>query len=375
MSRAPASVDATTPGVADLVGALVDLVVEDGGTVHPNLRFVERGGAMGVEFEGEAGERPLFEVPEGLLVPVDAVQWDPGPEQIAVAVDDPGLSAAQRQALELMVALYECTGKARWAATALPECWLPHDADALSVVRTVVPGFAGVPHNVAEVFVASRVLRVGRREQVERRVLMPLVDLLDHHRTGAPLVVADGTLRIPVVRIGDAPTCFASYGSRRSPLDTALHFGFTDTSAVHARSIAVDLAPPVGVTGLDAVVVQGRHALAVSRFDPPRVALEDGRLVLSHLTFDVAHPDRAPAMLALAFAGIGRQGVGVPDPHEAAIDVVRRAAAANATVLDAAASALDGADGPPSRAVVVEALRLQREIVVGSCSGGGVAAA
>lgn len=379
MSDSAVAIAASTPGVADHIGHLVELVLAAGGSIHPRARFVEQDGELSVHLDGDPADLPLLVVPESLLVPVDGIDWDPDPDRIAVRSGAADLSDPQRSALEAMLGLYEATGKPAWAQRSLPGCSLPHDPVALAAVTEVQPGFGSRASSVAEVFIASRVYRhEPQADGAPHPVLMPLVDLVDHHRNGAPLRVLDGAMVIGVVRAAATTACRVTYGPRRSPLSTALHFGFLDSSSVHAPSVGFTVdasASPLGVS----IVVEGRRLRARSAFDPPHIDLDAGGIRLSHLTFDVEHPGRLPAIVALGLAGVARRGgFPVPEPDAAARWLLDEAARRNAAALDGIVAALDAPRGsddslegsapPRSWAVVAEAARVQRSLITAAVS-------
>lgn len=379
MNASAVAIAASTPGVAEHIDHLAELVLAAGGSVHPRARFVEQDGELSVHLDGDPADLPLLVVPESLLVPVDGIDWDPDPDRIAVRSGDAGLSEVQRSALEAMLGLYEVTGKPVWAQRSLPGCSLPQDPVALAAVTEVQPGFGSRGSSVAEVFIDSRVFhhQLGA-DGGSQRVLMPLVDLVDHHRSGAPLRVVDGAMTIGVVRAAAGTACWVTYGPRRSPLSMALHFGFVDASAVHAPSVGftVDAADsPLGV----AIAVEGRRLRPRSGFDPPHIDLDAEGIRLSHLTFDVEHPGRLPAIVALGLAGVGRRsGLAVPEPDAAARWLLDEAARRNAAALDGIVAALDAPRGsddplegsapPRSWAVVSEAARVQRSLITAAVS-------
>ena len=379
MNDSSVAITASTPGVADHIEHLVELVLAAGGSVHPRARFVEQDGELSVHLDGDPADLPLLVVPESLLVPVDGIDWDPDPGRITVRSGGGDLSDVQWSALEAMLGLYEATGKPAWAQRSLPGCSLPEDPVALAAVTEVRPGFGSRGSSVAEVFMDSRVFR--HRPEADggsQLVLMPLVDLVDHHRGGAPLLVRNGAMTIGAVRATGATACSVSYGPRRSPLSMALHFGFVDHSSVHAPSVGFSVdaaASPIGVS----IVVEGRQLRARSAFDPPDLDLGAEGIRLSHLTFDVEHPGRLPAVVALGFAGVARRsGIAIPEPEVTSRWLLVEAAQRNAAALDGIVGALDAPRGldqgpgglapPPSWAVVSEAARLQRSLITAAVS-------
>ena len=392
MTGGRATVDASTPGVADSVAALVDLIVSVGGAVHPRMRVVERNGSLSVHLEGDDDGLPLIRLPESLLVPVDGLDWDSDPGRIAVVRGRTALPGEQQRALDLMLDVYNRTGKAAWARRHLPGCSMPGNEAVFAAVQRAAPRFGTGRESVAEVFISSRTLHHRPLPDGPGvRVLMPVVDFLDHHRGGASFRVVDGVMALAVVRPEEPTSCRVAYGGRRSPLDTVLHFGFVDTSARHARSLGLTVDHPHSpIAGV--VVVEGRPHRAVSPLDPPNISVETGRLHLSHLTFDVAHPDRIVGMLALGLAGVSRRGdLTVADPAAAARWLVGEVARRNVLELDAIAAVITAAgdDGldvsqvraqsdvegeswpPPSWGTVVEGLAHHRDLILEAAAAVG----
>ena len=66
-------------------------------------------------------------------------------------------------------------------------------------------------------------------QENRQQVLLPLIDLLNHHHAGTCFRIQDGAMRVKTVQAG-GNECFTHYGNRRDVLDLALHYGHLDQS-------------------------------------------------------------------------------------------------------------------------------------------------
>jgi len=166
---------------------------------------------------------------------------------------------------------------------------------------------ARAERSAVEGFLATRSFGLQRNpeEGDRQRVLLPLIDLLNHHRNGAPYKISDGEMQIRSAQVG-GPECFAHYGHRRDVLDLVLHYGHCDSSTPFAHSAPLE----IEVEGFGRICVekQGQRS-PIHPFDPPRVSLKPDGLSLSHLCCHQDHPERVQMMLSLAVqAHLKRRG-------------------------------------------------------------------
>lgn len=145
-----------------------------------------------------------------------------------------------------------------------------------------------------------------------RQVLLPLLDLLNHHHHGAP----------------DRGRCDA--GGHRP--------------AAGQRRMLRPLRP-------------------AHPHDPPRVELEEGGVRLSHLCCHRGHPERVRTLLKLALqTGLRRRGHGLADVQRLAQRGLEALGAANIGLLHQLISAAEAADHPGG-AVLAQAARRQAAII------------
>ena len=348
-------VDATSPAAKAAIEDLLDCAISSGIEVHKSLQVRERDGQISLHADAPRGD-VLVRVPEDLLVPVAETGWGTSDDVLSIARHDPTASAPQRELIEAHLAVYNSTGKIRWARNTLPVMVLSRDAAVASTVRLLRPSFPQESPSTAEGFINTRLYQ---QAVTCDGVLMPVIDFLNHHRRGAKLLIDDGAMTVRVEHAAGDMQCFASYGSRRDLLDLALGYGFVDPAVRFARSLAVS----TDIPGFGNVEVLGRRREAVSSLDPPQITMERKRLSLSHLSFHAEHPDRVVSVLQLAVGSYLAQHVDPPhEPLLTARAVVAALASANIDLLRRAESQL--ADSTTEAAHVLSAaISGQRDII------------
>lgn len=336
-------VDAESSDVGSILTEMTRLVIDRDGALHPGLRMVERSGELTVfcsDHAGTATDQPLFDVPRELLIPVDGAAWVASDQMLVLAEPPPGLTALQRDALDLHIALYNATGKLPWAMSSHPRLALRGEPEVLAAIKQVRPGFdvAGTGQRASEapaadVFLGTRVFGLppaaaadkleraadpaaaaaavaatraaagpagssadGSPDAPRQRVLMTLIDLLNHHPRGASYRVDARAMTPAVARPTGTDECFAHYGHRRDTLDLALNYGYLDTATDFIHCVPLDL----DVAGFGAVRVGGARRRPVNPLDPPEVTVDSELLSLSHITFQRTRPDRWQTAVRMA---------------------------------------------------------------------------
>jgi hypothetical protein len=333
----------------------------------------ERRGHLSVVSDVAAGE-PLVRVPEALLVPVETTTWHVDGDTLSIDRHDRTASALQRELAALLVEVYNATGKVEWARSTLPTIALGDVPEAMHMIRVLRPSVGEQWQDLATALIDTRAIRLpsarceGDRLRKGRRVLMPLIDLLDHHRHGAPYMVTEGLVSISAAHPTGNSACFARYGPRRDPVDLALAYGFADQTAVFARSIAAELDVP----GVGPVRVEGRRPPPRSSLDPPMMSVQSGRLSLSHLTFHQEHPARLFTVVRMAFmAHLSQSRDSRSDPDDLVRAFLNALGSVNTRTLRSAEAALSRSDAPAA-AMLKAALRKQRSVIARSLSGLGI---
>ena len=234
-------IDADDPLVADLLGGTIELVREAGGFVAPITRLVERGGQLSIESSAAAGE-PLLRIPREAFVRVDRVEWSQDGDRIVIeqAPDDCG--ALEWEMLYLQVALHNACGKLAWMQRTHPSLDPGLPEDLVDAVRAVVPSFRTPQMGAIDLLWANRCFRLPMEPGTEpERVLIPIVDLLNHDADGAT-----GDWDAESFQVATAPAfgtleCALDYGMERDAMEMAVVYGFAGSSRASSTTSAYDL--------------------------------------------------------------------------------------------------------------------------------------
>lgn len=294
------------PTATRLLQEIAQICLGNGAHWHPELQVeVAQGGMRLLAPPGATG--PLITLPTDLLVPIAEAQWSSSPDALELVQPPAQATPLQRELLQLHAELYNATGKLRWWSNQHPARLVETSSDIAASLELLKPGHrAQEERSAAEGFLATRSFgwQPNPEQQQRRPVLLPLIDLLNHHHQGAPFRIDDRSMQIKTQQSGGRE-CFAHYGHRRDVLDLALHYGHCDLSTPFSHSAPLE----IDVEGIGRVSIerQGKRA-PVHPFDPPRVTLEPDGLRLSHLCCHQAHPERVQTMLSLALQAHLKRG-------------------------------------------------------------------
>ena len=295
------SINSDHSEAAALLQELAQECEAHGAQWHPELKAELREGSMRLLApHGSSGE--LINMPTQLLVPIKGARWSSSDHDLILEQPPAELSSLQLELLNLHIALYNATGKLTWFSESHPTRLVEASPAVAAAVARVKPahGQQQPKRSRAEGFLATR--SFGYRaspDQSSTPVLMPLIDLLNHHPQGSPYRIRDGAMRVMVAQTGSSE-CFAHYGHRRDVLDLALHYGYSDLNTPFAHSAPMDI--HVDGIGMISVQHQGQRA-PIHPMDPPRVQITSDGIKISHLCCNLKHPQRATTMLRLALQG------------------------------------------------------------------------
>ncbi len=299
-------VETDTLSIRNLLHELIRLVEREGGHVHPDICFRERDGSFSVVLRNTSSptDVPLFDLPGNLLLPIQAHQWRISGDLLYAPETLETFSPIQKELLDLQVALYNESGKIQWIRQYLPGVVLSAFPELLVAVQTLFPSFLETPVTEAEAFLQTRTLGHRRLFGTEASpqpasVLMPLVEFLNHSRQGAAYQTQHGGLRVRVAQLEGANECVACYGKRRDVLDLLLHYGFLDLQNPLVACVPVECE----VEGLGRVSIENQSIRSLGKLDVPKLTFSDEGLVLSHISCDAEHPERALVAIRLALMG------------------------------------------------------------------------
>lgn len=279
----PPAIQVVSDNVA--VGAIVrdiaTLVVQSGGWIHRHLGVVEHEGHLTLATLGgdddEDGE-PFIALPEEVLIPSGALEWDDAAPDLSLAAEPGHLTALQRDLLHLHIALWNATGKREMFRAVHPKATVLGDDALRDAIRRLRPTFTPADTGAAVVQTRTfswRSLTDGARTSV----VMPILELADHHPLGSPYRVREGTLGADIRHTGDSPVIHVRYQPRKDALDIACLYGFV----TEKTTLAVSAETSVDLEGFGTLEV-GRTA---DRSETPAWTGRAQGLAVSYLPLDV----------------------------------------------------------------------------------------
>lgn len=341
-------IDADDPVVGDLLHGTLELLAEAGGWLDPTAVLVAHDGELSLHADVTSGA-PLVQVPRAAMVRVDAVHWADDDMHLTIEALPDDVGDLELQMLYLQAALHNQCAKLPWLQRTHPALAPDVPDRQVAAVRRLVPSFRATSVTARDLLWATRCFRlpVGGRVQ---RTLVPVVDLLNHHRLGASGTWDGGGFTVSAQRPFGGNECALDYGMGRDALELAVVYGFADTSTDRAHSAPVTLS----VEGME-VSVLGAGRATDGTWQPIQVEVAGDSASISHLTFSREDPDRAAHDLAAATGW---------DPRRSRATVTA-VALTNMGLLDAVADT--GADHPASRALTEAAVH--QHAVVAAVAG------
>jgi len=278
-TRSGITVDAVTPGVADTVERIVELLQGAGAYLDPRLIVLEREGHVTLAtLDGPEGV-PFIALPRETLIPIDSLVWDDSSSHIAILDGAASLTGLQRDLLELHVHLWNATGKRAEFLDTHPKAAVVDDPGLLDAVRAVRPSFAADSSTSALLRTRTFALRhpesTAGATSTTMSVVMPILELADHHPAGAPYQFTEDKLGADFRVVDDSGVSFVRYGPMRDVIDTACQYGFSsgDVNYFVSAPLLLDL------DGYGTLNI-GR---ALNRRKPPAWSAGDSGLAVSYL--------------------------------------------------------------------------------------------
>jgi len=306
-------VDADDPIVGDLLVATLELVAEAGGWVNPHARLLACDGQLGIECDDDTG--PLMRIPREVMVRVDQVTWVDDPERLTIDELPNDIGDLELPMLYTQLALHNQCSKLPWLTRTHPALADDLPEPLIEAVRNIIPSFRERPMTPIDVLFANRCFRIDLGDGAgPQRLLIPVVDLLNHHRTGATADWDGHAFEVSISRPFGSAECALDYGLERDAMELAVVYGFVDESADVAHSAPVS----VDVPGIGVVQVLGTGRSGSGTLPPIQAFEQDGGVIVSHLTFRAGDPH------AVVSEVVAATGWDVERAH-AVIDILSRA--------------------------------------------------
>ena len=345
--------------VAGLFTEIADIVDEYGGHLHPGLIIRNSGqsycAAITPQGLAAAPEQPLIAIPRSLLIPVDGIGWQVRDGRLQAVSGLSDLSGPQRLLLERMLSLYNLAGKVEEACRTLPALALQGQEGLLELLRRGRRHWVGTPAPPAEAFIGTRTLAYSQYRSPPVgatarpvKVLMPLIDVLNHHPGGAPFAASVEGVSVAVRAKGEDLECFGSYGFRDA-LSLLLNYGFASTQPQFVQSIACE----VDLAGWGRLGIQRQDFIPPR--DLPRIDRTHDGVTISHLNLPADRSRHAADRLALALRML-RPGATGDAVEAAAREAGAQVHALNRAYYQQLSAAVDAAAG--AGAQVLDMLRI-----------------
>ena len=235
-------IKAGDPLVADLLAGTIELIREAGGYVAPSTSIIEHAGQLSIESSAPAGE-PLLHIPRAAFVRIDRVVWSKDDDRIVIAQVPADCGDLEWDLLYLQVALHNACGKLAWMSRTHPSLDPGLPDDLVEAVRVILPSFRSLQMDATDLLWANRCFRIPMADgAAPERVLIPIVDLLNHHGQGAVGDWEGEAFEVSAQLPFGTAECALDYGMDRDPLEMAVVYGFADpsTDIAHGRTYDID---------------------------------------------------------------------------------------------------------------------------------------
>lgn len=295
-------VDADDPVVGDLLAGMLEVLAEAGGWLHPQARLTCRSGDLGLQCPADDGQ-PLVRIPHAAMIPVGRLRWTATEGALSFPDLPDGLDGAAIELAYLQVALLNQCAKLSRLQGEHP-LLAPMSSGVIDAVRAFRPSFRTQPIDPISLLWSTRCFRLRTRQGPAEPVVIPIVDLLDHHRGGASGTGTQDAFAVPVGRPRGDDACLLDYGWQRDPIGMAVVYGFADGSCDVAYSAPLRIDGPAGM-----IEVRGIGRDGHGRPVPMRAEVDGNLLRISHVGFGPACDPVAELMVASGFARAQAQAV------------------------------------------------------------------
>lgn len=349
--HAQLAVDASTPGVDDIVGRIAAVVTDLGAVIDRDLIVVERHGHVTLgSFRGRESEH-FISLPFESLIPIDDLVWDES-ETVSLVDGAETLTDPQRHLLDLHIELWNATNKKGEFRRTHPKVAAASDDNLAMAIRTLRPTFTAADSTQAMLRTRTFGLRGGPGTH-RRSVIMPILELADHHPQGAPYRTNAGLLSSQYTFVDDSPVVFVRYGPMRDAMDLACLYGFATKAPLFF--VSAPLTVDLGDYGSLTIQREG------DRGSPSRWEIGEQGVSVDYLPLH-AHDGLFSTVIVPLRSYLESRGMSSADSTRAAMGAVEAILDANEAIVGEILEAATASEEPGAR-VVIEAAEHQLLVI------------
>lgn len=308
------SITASNATIEKEIRALVNLLKDAGGGFHSKMLIHEEGGGLSIKTtERMADGKELLRLPRTVLIPDDQYALDIVGNDFVVSYPQNSIANdTLRRIIDKNFEVYNVTNKIKLHkefSFFLSLEKSPLIIEKLGEGRNFLVGpyvdwfrmiKSGMTDQERKTLVCKTYLKtrpLGYSDPVRESatsMIMPILDYMNHHWTGALYMVHGNSLRKGDLVMNtsqpfeDSTECFSNYAIMDA-FDSLLRYDFIDESAPIVRSVALDIEGPAGdeirINNQMAFLFKGelKQEMRDLRRHIPNITVQDGKTNASHL--------------------------------------------------------------------------------------------
>lgn len=267
--------DMTTAGLDELVTGIAELLVRNDAAIDPDLIVVEREGHLALATSEVKHGEPFISLPTQVLVPIDGLVWDDESDQVRLTESTEPLTSVQSDLLDLHIALWNTSDKLATFRATHPRAATLEETGLRRAIARIRPSFT--PGDTPRDMLRTRTFTL-RAGDSSSSVIMPLLELANHHPHGAPYRVDNGRLGANYSFIDDTGLTYVHYGPHRDAFDLACLYGY----ATDFTTFFVSAPMSIDLQDFGALTIER----SVQRRGPAIWRIDEGDLRVSYLLLD-----------------------------------------------------------------------------------------
>lgn len=342
--------DTTTAGLDSILTDIAELVTREGAWIDAHLITMECDGHL--ELASNAGQQgqPFIDLPTQVLVPIDALTWDEESVEVRLSEGAETMTSVQHDLLVLHIALWNATSKLSTFRATHPRAAALQNSDLHNAITRIRPSFT--PGDATEDMLRTRTFSLRAGESTSS-VVMPILELANHHPWGAPYRVNDARLSANYCAIDNSGLTYVHYGPHRDAIDLACLYGY----ATDFTTFFVSVPMTINLQGFGTLIIER----SVQRRASVKWQADNGNLRVNYLLLD-AHTGLFESLHRPVREFLLSQGASKSQALSLALEVAETVLYTNHQRLFDVITAAEGVSHPGA-ATVSLAARHQRQII------------